>query len=79
MPRFFLHSEQESSRAVDEEGIDAADVEAARRIAIKAASDIAADALCRGAERVCERIVIANDEGREVATVAVQACVRIDG
>ena len=42
-------------------------------------SDIAGNALCRGADRVCERIVIANDEGREVATVAVQACVRIDG
>jgi hypothetical protein len=78
MPRFFLHCELEGERLRDEEGIAAEDLEAARTIALKAAADIAADELCRGAGRVLERIVIVSDDGEDLAVIAVEAVARID-
>ncbi|HEX5258730.1 MAG TPA: hypothetical protein VFW35_08105 [Sphingomicrobium sp.] len=62
----------------DEEGIAAENLEAARMIAVKAATDMAADELCRGAGRVFERIVIVSNDGEDLAVVAVEAAIRVD-
>ena len=79
MPRFFLHSFHDGAVLLDEDGMDAADLDAARRTALKAATDLATDELCRGSARVTEQIVIAADTGQELGNVAVELSVIFDG
>ena len=75
MPRFYFHIEHDGNRLSDDEGSEVVNLEAARQAALRAAADITADDLRTGAERVSQRIVVANAVGEEVASVAVEAAV----
>jgi hypothetical protein len=53
----------------DQEGSDCIDIAAARLEALVAARDILADAIRSGNEDAPEALIIADSEGRELATV----------
>jgi hypothetical protein len=79
VPRFYFHIEGDGWRVSDEEGVEAANVDAARQAAVRAAADMAADGLRTGAGRVSERIVVADESGTALVAVTVDAALRIEG
>jgi hypothetical protein len=68
MPRYFFHL-QKANEAVDEEGLDLPDEQAALKEAVASARELLAEAIRAGRDLRPERIVIADATGREVATV----------
>lgn len=57
----------------DQDGSDLPDIAAARREAMTAARQILAEAIKSGSENIPEAFVIADSEGRELATVTLAA------
>ena len=69
MGRFYFHLRMGEKVIVDQEGTDCFDISAARLEALVAARDILADAIRSGNEDTPEAFIIADSEGRELATV----------
>jgi hypothetical protein len=76
--RFYFHCVRDGDVLADDEGVEAPDLDTARRLATKAAADIAADELARGAERVSERILILSHTGQELASLAIDATLKFE-
>jgi Domain of unknown function (DUF6894) len=71
MPHYFFHL-RNPNEAVDEEGLDLPDEQAALKEAVAAARELLAEAIRAGRDLGTERIVIADATGREVATVNIK-------
>ena len=69
MERFYFHLRMDDKIITDQEGSDCLDIAAARLEALVAARDIVADAIRSGNDDTPEAFVIADSEGRELATV----------
>jgi hypothetical protein len=69
MERFYFHLRMGEEVIADQEGSDCLDISAARREALVAARQILADAIRSGNDDTPEALVIADSEGRELATV----------
>jgi len=74
MPRYFLHLRDfRGDLITDEEGAEFADLRAARDYAIIGMRELLADAIKSGAETPIEVIVVAEEDGGQLAAVPVAA------
>jgi hypothetical protein len=72
MARFYFHlHEGDQVISSDREGLDMADLSAARHEGQLAARELLSDAIKGGVERVPDAVVITDDSGRVVAKVAL--------
>jgi hypothetical protein len=71
MPRFYVHIKEHAHLIRDEEGIDLPTAEDARAEALRAARELWSDAINGGTDLDVEGFVIADETGRELASVAV--------
>jgi hypothetical protein len=69
MPRFYLHLRQDGELILDDEGVELADVAAARRKAERGARELLAEAIKAGKDTVADAFVIADEFGRPLDTV----------
>lgn len=75
MRRFYMHFVDEHGSATDEEGFEAADVDAARKIGMKAAGEIVAEAMGRGQSSIAFMLCLDDQNRRRIATLPVAATV----
>ena len=78
MPRYFFHV-HDDIEALDEEGLELPDAEAALNGARDAARQLAAEQVTQGKLHLDHRIEVANDAGEVIATIAFRDCVEIEG
>jgi uncharacterized protein DUF6894 len=71
MPRFYVHIKEHTHLIRDEEGIDLPTAEDARAEALQAARELLTDAIRCGTDLDVEAFLIADDEGHELARVAL--------
>jgi hypothetical protein len=76
MALFFFHVDCDGKRVEAEEAIELPDIEAAFDLAMKSATEIAADDLTKGRRRVHQVVVVA-DHKRELLSVKVEAAVEV--
>jgi hypothetical protein len=70
MPRFYRHIRQNDQLIHDTDGIELADLDAARADALEGIRDILAEAIKRGNDvPLDDAIVITNKAGRELMTI----------
>jgi hypothetical protein len=69
MPKFFIHSRLGGQIAKDEEGQDLPGLAEARAAAIASARDILADEIKYPKGQAWEAMIIANEDGQELATI----------
>lgn len=77
MRRFYFHVECDGKRTLDQEGSEHSDLESVQTLAIRAATDLAADDLKHGTSRVEHSIVVENESGQGVVRVRVFALVEV--
>ena len=75
MRRFYMHFVDEDGTATDEEGFEAADADAARRIGMTAAGAIVADAMTNGQSNIAFMLCLDDSNRRRIATLPVTATV----
>ncbi|MPR10714.1 DUF6894 family protein [Microvirga tunisiensis] len=74
MSRYFLHLKQADQSVVeDTEGLDLPSLQAAQEEALQGIRDVVAADIKGGHEVTLEAIVIADNQGRQLATVPVRA------
>lgn len=73
MQRIYFQLRQDGELILEDEGIELADVAAARREAERGARELLAEAIKAGKDTVPEAFVIANEHGRPVNTVLLLA------
>jgi hypothetical protein len=71
MGRFFFHLSRGDAVIPDDEGSDLPDVSSAVREAQLVACDLIADALRSGKDEVPSAVIIADEAGRSIGTVAL--------
>lgn len=71
MPRFFLHIKHGGSLIEDLEGFNLPDLDAAQVEALEGLRTILADAIIGGAEPAADLILVVDEHGRELASVAL--------
>jgi uncharacterized protein DUF6894 len=72
MPRYYFHIRNDDDIALDEEGSDLPDLNAASRQALASAGELLANAIKEGKEPVAESIVIADANGQELLSVPLK-------
>jgi hypothetical protein len=77
MPRFFFHI-YDDVVALDDEGLELADIEAARREAVRGARSLACEEVLHGHLHLHHRIEIASEAGDVVAAVAFKDAVAVE-
>lgn len=78
MPRFFFHVVDRAGIAADEDGLDVADLAAAREVALKGARDILAAEIKYGKIDLNWRIDVADAEGAVVLTLPFSEAVLVE-
>ena len=78
MPRFFFHI-YDDIVLKDEDGLDLADTEAARRTALAGARAMMCDQLTRGRLSLHHRIEVEDERGGPVLTLSFADAVEIEG
>jgi hypothetical protein len=73
MVRFYFHLRKMGQLVTDDEGLELPDKSAALREAQQSARELLADAIRSGKGTVPEAFVIADEHGREIATLALEA------
>ena len=76
MPRFFFHV-YDDVVALDDEGIELPDAEAARRAALDGARALAADQVRKGRLDLRHRIEVVDESGARVLSVTFDEAVRV--
>jgi hypothetical protein len=71
--RFYFHLIGDGERIADDEGAEAANLDQAHKTALKAAADMTAEELKMGARQVSQRVIVADEHGEELLSVAVEA------
>jgi hypothetical protein len=72
MPQFYFHIRNADDMALDEEGNNVADLNAARRQALASARELLANAIKEGKDPVPDSIVIADADGQELTSVPLR-------
>ena len=75
MRHYYMHFMDEHSVATDEEGFEAADADAARRVGMKAAGDIVADLMGDGESHIAFMLCLDDQNRQRIATLPVTATV----
>ena len=75
MARFYFHLRKIGQLVTDAEGLELPDRSAALREAQQSARELLADAIKSGKDTVPEAFVIADEQGREIATLPLEALV----
>ncbi len=70
MPRFYFHLRRGDSVDNDDDGTECADAAAARQEAIATARELLANAIKSGRNDTFDSIIVADDCGQELTTVA---------
>jgi hypothetical protein len=73
MARFYFHVREMDQLITDDLGIELPDKSAAVREAQQGARELLANAIRAGKDRVPEAFVIADEQGREIATLPLAA------
>jgi hypothetical protein len=73
MARFYFHVREMDQLVADDEGIELPDKKAAVREAQQGARELLAEAIKMDKDRVPEAFVIADEQGREIATLPLVA------
>lgn len=73
MPRYYLHTRDGAQTAVDEDGLDLPDLEAARRVAVGVGADLVAEAMKRGSRDVRIVIYIDGEQGNRLLRLPITA------
>ena len=77
MPRFYFHLHH-AVEAIDEEGMELADLEAAREEAIRSGRDLVAEGVRNGQVNLSHWIEVHDESGTQVLVVRFGDVVRID-
>jgi len=77
MPRYFFHV-HDDIEALDEEGLELPDAQAALNRATVAARQLAAEQVTQGKLHLAHRIDVGDHSGAIVATVAFRDCIEIE-
>jgi hypothetical protein len=72
MPRYYFHIRNADDMALDEEGSDLPDLNAASRQALASAGELLANAIREGKDSIPESIVIADANGQELQSVPLK-------
>jgi len=75
MPRYYFHIEDDGDTIVDREGIELADLDAAREEAVAGAREIMSEDVLRGRTADGRRFVITDDWGMVLAEVPFRATI----
>lgn len=78
MPRYFFHLYNDVV-AMDEEGVDLPDLEAARANGIKEAREMMLETVAEGRINFSHRIDVADESGAVLATTPFAEAVRVEG
>jgi uncharacterized protein DUF6894 len=73
MARYYFHVREMNQLVTDDQGVELPDKSAALLEAQQSARDLLADAIMAGKDRIPEEFVIADEQGREIATVPLAA------
>jgi hypothetical protein len=73
MARYYFHLQADDQIVPDDDGVDLADLSAAKHEAILAARELLADAIMCGRSKAPEAFVITDEEGRALAIVPFTA------
>jgi len=79
MTRYFLHVEMPDGVAVDQEGEELADPQAARLQAMRGIRDVLASQVKQGRLDLRGRIKVTDEAGAEIATVSFEEAVTVLG
>jgi hypothetical protein len=69
MAKFYVHFRNGDQVAIDDEGVDLPDVEAAKDLAIKSAREIVAEAIKHGYSTILDAVVITDEAGKDLMTI----------
>jgi hypothetical protein len=69
MPRFYVNFRSGGSTANDDQGIECATLEEARKMALGSAREVLADNIKSGSKTPLEAVIITNKSGRELMTI----------
>ena len=75
MARFYFHLRKMGQLVTDDEGLELPNKSTALREAQQSARELLADAIKSGKDTVPEAFVIADEQGREIATLRLEALV----
>lgn len=71
MPLYFIHLRNGDQDVIDQEGHDLADLETARRAALKAAGEIIADEMARGRDRIRIALTVESESGERLLELPI--------
>jgi hypothetical protein len=71
MARFFINFKSSDHVALDDEGIDVQDIEAARTMAILSARELLGEAIKHDGSTVPDAVFICDESGRPVLTLSI--------
>jgi hypothetical protein len=71
MPRFFINFRNGDHVAVDDEGIDVGDIEAARKIAMLSARELIGEAIKHGGSTLPDAVIVCDESGSSLLTLSI--------
>jgi len=69
MPRFYVNFRSGGSTASDDQGIECATLEDARKMALASARELLADNIKSGSKTPVEAVIIMSESGQELVTI----------
>jgi len=69
MPRFYVNFRSGGSTTNDDQGIECATLEDARKIALASAREVLADNIKSGSQSPLEAVIISSESGQELMTI----------
>ena len=76
MPRFYLHLKDDDGSLADEQGMELANPEAAKRLALQCIADIIAEEPRNGRTRLAPRVIVEDERRAKLAELAVEVVIR---
>ena len=74
MPRFYINFRSGGSTTNDDQGIECATLEDARKIALASAREVLADNIKSGSRSPLEAVIISSESGQELMTIPGKGC-----
>jgi hypothetical protein len=71
MPRFYINFRSGDHVAVDDEGIDAGDIEVARKMAILSARELIGEAIKHDGSTAPDAVIICDESGSNLLTLSI--------
>jgi hypothetical protein len=71
MPRFYINFRSGDHVAIDDEGIEVQDIEAAGKVAILSARELIGEAIKHGGSTVPDAVIVCDESGSNLLTLSV--------